>query len=75
MSTYLPGFQSFFSVSCIVFVLAKLATSSIRVKVLSLPDEYPFARVSVIFLRFCIIFVLAKLATSSIRVQIIFKTV
>ena len=31
MSTHMPGFQSFFSFLC-HFVLAKLATSSIRVK-------------------------------------------
>ena len=34
-----------------------------------LSDEYPFARVSVIFQVFCIISYLAKSATSSIRVK------
>ena len=34
-----------------------------------LSDEYPCARVSIIFQFFCIIFVSAKLATSSIRVR------
>ena len=31
MSTHMPGFQSFSSFFCIIFVSAKLATSSIRV--------------------------------------------
>ena len=28
----MPGFQSFFQVNCIIFVLVELATSSMRVK-------------------------------------------
>ena len=33
LSTHVPVLQSFFRVFCIIFVLAKLATSSIRVKI------------------------------------------
>ena len=33
MSTHVPGFQSFFQCFLYYFVMAKLATSSIRVKI------------------------------------------
>ena len=40
MSTHVPGLQSFFQGFLHLFVFAKLATSSIRIILLSLSDAY-----------------------------------
>ena len=68
----MPGFQSFFSVFLHHFVLAKLATSSIRMKPCRVginwialakhSDEYPCARLSVFFLGFFASFCIGKIS-------------